>query len=124
MRPGAKRIILLAMAMVLLMVASWRMYAYLNPAPLSQRRFDRQSWLGGNAIERGSMVNDLLSSGRLLGLSRPEVRQLLGDPLAIWDERWTYKVAPGTGIRADLWLYVLEVHFGADGKVTRTELRD
>ena len=47
---------------------------------LWQKPFQREPWRSGTELSRGSMVRDLIQRKILVGRTRTEVRQLLGEP--------------------------------------------
>jgi len=52
----------------------------------NQDQFSSERW-ADNPLERYRMINDLLESSRLKGISKEEVVKLLGRPNAKWQNR-------------------------------------
>src|SRR5258705_1057595 len=46
----------------------------------SDSKFDSKAWKAGGSSSRGAMVQDLTGRGLLIGRTRPEVVDLLGEP--------------------------------------------
>ena len=61
--------------------ASCSVYLYDPTYPLRQREFAADTWREGDVRTRGEMVQDLLDSGRLIGMERGAIVELLGDPV-------------------------------------------
>jgi hypothetical protein len=92
---------------------------------LSRRSFDAAAWRadsdGGRGV-RQRMVDDLLSSGRLDGLTRAQVLDLLGPPDSSGAGSLEYVTGDERGfVRIDSEILVVEV--GRDATVTRAWLR-
>ena len=66
----------------------WRNY--------EQKPFDSQKWRDGDALERGTMIVDLLKKRTINGKTKDEVLELLGEPdkrsTADASEIWHYNV--------------------------------
>ena len=108
-------------ALLLLVFAALAATCAYHMGYLPMRRFDAQVWRDGNRSEtaRVEMIDSLIQSGRLDGLSRAEVLALLGAPnggdyFADWD--LVYRLGQERGlIRIDSeWL---TIRFGPDGRV-------
>jgi len=108
-------------------VACYYVPMFSEPAP---RAFEPELWKaqGESTVlsgipTRASMVDDLLDRGLLIGLSRDEVVEALGDP-------WAFHGADRE--TAPWWVYfvelpiidetVLEVSFGAPGRVAKVRV--
>ena len=91
----------------------------------TNRPFDPAAWREGSIRERGRMVRDLESSGRLLGLKADKVMALLGLPdHGQGNGALDYTVDIGQEFASAPWTYALHVSFGDDGRVRHVELRD
>ncbi len=66
----------------------------------SDKPFNSQEWLAGDAIERGRMYGDIFESRTLEGKSREDVVKLLGEP----DKKATVE-------GREVWLYRIENRF-------------
>jgi len=96
---------------------------------LQARAFDAAAWRLANDEKdlsstgpRSTMIDDLRSSGILEGKTRAEVEGLLGPPLRPYPgetDRLRYLVG-WTGGFIDLDPMVLVIHFGPDGRVSKT----
>lgn len=100
-----------------------------------RQKFDAEVWRSQEGAEHDSdwpprlcMVDDLMSSGRLIGLTNNQVVELLGPPedkgfpFGVSNCDIYYYLGPERGfIRIDSeWLYL---KFGPDGKVSRQRIR-
>jgi hypothetical protein len=97
-----------------------------GPVP---RTFDARLWKAGDITVRGSMVHDLKTGRRLIGLDRPSVVELLGQ--ADYERRnegrgtsLCYTVDPGPRFTSD-WTYTLFVDLSEeDGNVSKVWYTD
>ncbi|QDV35895.1 hypothetical protein [Tautonia plasticadhaerens] len=111
-----------------LLVASAAVIVRLTP-PLYEpffaaREFDAPGWRAGDRLDRGRMTRDLESSGRLLGLDRGQVLDLLGPPDDRTEDSMSYSVDLGHRFGSTPWLYRLRVEFEGRGEVERVLLHD
>ena len=82
-------------------------YASSFPSP---QLFDSNSWLSGNAKNRGSMVRDINDRQLLKGKTKSEIERLLGKPdFVLNDWVWAYKVE--TRFRCNIWDCGMELGF-------------
>jgi len=98
---------------------------------LHARAFDAAAWQLANDEKdisstgpRSTMIDDLRSSGVLEGKTRAEVEGLLGPPLRRYPgetDRLRHLVG-WTGGFMEIDPMVLVIHFGRDGRVSRTSL--
>ena len=82
-----------------------------------QVAFDSEKWKNTPELERG-IFEDALLDGRLIGLSREEIRGLLGGPPASdRSEMWTYGIRyTDVGFNSVEFIYI---RFDASGKATQ-----
>jgi len=72
---------------------------------------------------RGAMVHDLMRHHLPVGMARQEVEQLLGPPSSReTDTDWEYGLGPEIGGWLYMDGYTLDLRFGRDGRLLRTEL--
>ncbi len=99
--------------------------------------FDSEEWkaveAGGPDSPRGTMVSDLLANHELIGLTREQVRELLGDPEFANTSRgrssnqvetapeWIYVLGMYSGFRIDE--DILVIKFDANDRVKRWQVR-
>jgi hypothetical protein len=89
-------------------------------------RFDAEQWKSASDGMRYRFVKDLIYRDLLNGLSRPQLEEMLGDPSFVArDGRYaTYLVKDRTdGILEFNSVYVLQMDFDEQNKVTRTSIR-
>lgn len=122
---------LLGTATPLALLLSWVLLGSVLDSMLHNRDFDAQLWRAHEGVghdpmwpPRLTMVDDLIGSGELDGLSRDQVVALLGPPeLGETDEgnQYIYWLGPERGyLRIDSeWI---AIDFGDDGKVKGYEL--
>lgn len=84
--------------------------------------FNSEKWKNGSELDRGRMSQDLMRSDRLIGLTRPEVLELLGPP--DHDLDLAYRIDIGFRFGFTPWLYVLNVRFDSTGRVVRVSATD
>jgi hypothetical protein len=70
------------------------------------------------------MVDDLSTSGRLLGKNKVEVKAMLGPPEIELPDHWSYKVDIGHRLVSSPWYYYLGLAFDSEEKVDSVELKD
>lgn len=66
----------------------------------SEKPFNSQDWLKGDAVERGRMFSNIFTSRALDGKSQTEVKNLLGEP----DKKQTVE-------GREVWLYYVELRY-------------
>lgn len=91
---------------------------------LAATQFERSLWQAGSQIERGRMARDLESSGRLLGLGREQIIDLLGPPDDQTGASMSYKVDIGHRFGSDPWFYLLRIEFNESGEAESVSLHD
>jgi hypothetical protein len=93
---------------------------------LLSHEFNSQKWKTGTALDRGRMSQDLMRNDRLIGLTRPEVWELLGPPDHHFDDNPTlyYRIDIGFRFGFTPWLYVLHVRFDSAGRVAHVGATD
>ncbi len=99
------------------LIVAWVVYVSYYP----ERDFDKEKWKT-DIEKRYELTDDLIDSGRLIGKTKEEVKELLGqEDLSFDGSRWTYYIGfkPSLfGIDPD----VLEIEF-KDGKVSKCRTR-
>jgi hypothetical protein len=89
------------------------------------KQFDPESWRSASVRDRGRMVDDLMRRDLLVGLSRSEVKRLLGPPDGEVTGWVSYRVDIGHHFISRPWLYSLNIRFRAgDDLVTSFSLDD
>lgn len=91
---------------------------------LLAKKFDPSAWQVGSQVERGRMVRDLISSDKLLGLSREQVVGVLRDPNERSTASMSYTVDIGHRFGLHPWTYQLRIEFKEDGTVETVYLHD
>jgi hypothetical protein len=112
----------------LLLLSSWFVFGNVVENFVHQRTFNQELWRTQNSSAydadwppRLCMVDDLLASGRLNGMSKRQVNELLGPPDQTQIYRVSYYLGPERGfIRIDS--ETLMIEFGVDGKVSRQKI--
>jgi hypothetical protein len=108
----------------------WLIFGHNFENFMHQRKFDDQIWRSQSKSEpysdwppRLCMVDDLLASGRLNGMTKSQVIEFLGPPVAPYSEGlgFSYYLGPERGfIRIDSETLIVE--FGVDGKLSRARI--
>lgn len=88
--------------------------------------FNSEKWKAGTLLDRGRMSQDLMRSDRLIGLTRPEVLDLLGPPDHDLkpDLDLPYRIDIGFRFCLSPWLYVLWVRFDSTGRAVHVSATD
>lgn len=125
---GACILLFVAVAWLLLHPLAW----WTLTIGWGDRPFDSGGWKTAPTMQqdrdgehnpRGAMVRSLCRSGQLRGLTRAEVRDVLGEPDTLAyppttsDEAWHYYIGWYSGFHMDP--DFLAVGFGPDGRVVR-----
>lgn len=106
-------------ALAIVAVAAGALFLWLQEDQGGELPFDSARWTAASRREdaevRGRMVEDLVQSGRLLGLSREQLQDLLGPPDRSGPTTAIYYLGREPGIPIDsFWLLV---HLTLDGRV-------
>ena len=86
---------------------------------IKSEKFDKEKWKAGTQIERGNMSTDLIESEILIGKSKSEVINLLGEPKDSSNTNFHYIVDFGYMTSFDL-----NIYFNNSLKVHKTDLSD
>lgn len=122
-----RRLGVMLLAVVLMIVSAAvivRFSPQLYEPFFAARGVDAPGWREGDRLDRGRMARDLESSGRLLGLDRGQVLDLLGPPDDRTEGSMSYSVDLGDRFGSHPWLYRLRVEFDGRGEVERVLLHD
>jgi hypothetical protein len=130
-RPPPRRLFFVTVAVGIggaILPPAWLLFGHHIENALHRRSFDSAVWKRevlstrhGDWPPRLCMVDDLLASGRLDGLTEPGVVALLGPPDSKLAGDWYYHLGPERGfIRIDS--ESLVVGFGEDGKANRSRI--
>ncbi len=69
---------------------------------------------------RGGMAHDIKTNVLRIGMTKPEVENLLGQPDAIEAETHEYFLGMCSGLRIDM--DTLDVHFNSEGQLTKIQV--
>ena len=119
---------ILALGSVPLLLLSWVFFGHEVKNFVHQRTFNQEVWKTQNSFAHDAdwpprlcMVDDLLASGRLTGMSKGQVIDLLGPPDGTQDAGVSYYLGPERGlIRIDS--ETLMIEFGGNGKVSHQKI--
>ena len=94
-----------------------------RPPALSIVPFSSVEWKKGDPALRGKMAKQVCGLRLLRGRSQQEVLSILGEPDRRTDDRWDYRVDPGTKFVGGTWTSNLVVTY-QNHAVANIELRD
>lgn len=83
----------------------------------AETAFEAEGWRGGSLRTRGAMARDLVRRGGLDGLDARRVMEILGEPDASTEGRWSYVVYRGVRITWRGSAHRLRVDFDGEGWV-------
>ena len=112
----------------LLLLSGWFVFGHVVENFVHQRTFNQEIWKTKSSSAHDAdwpprlcMVDDLLASGRLTGMSKGQVIDLLGPPDGTQDAGVSYYLGPERGlIRIDS--ETLMIEFGGNGKVSHQKI--
>jgi hypothetical protein len=121
-------VIILALGSAPLLLLSWFLFGDALENFVHQRTFNQELWKTQNSSAHDAdwpprlcMVDDLLASGRLNGMSKKQVIELLGPADGTQDAGVSYYLGPERGpFGIDSETLIIE--FGEDGNVCRQEI--
>ncbi|HCE44721.1 MAG TPA: hypothetical protein DET40_14360 [Lentisphaeria bacterium] len=99
-----------------------------NYGKITQKSFNSKEWILGNELTRGEMARDLVSSKVLIGKTKEEVVELLGQPSSskssFNNDRFYYIVDIGRGSYVFDMPCKLNLYFDGDNKVEDAYVAD
>lgn len=87
--------------------------------------FDSELWKTGDLRTKGKMTDNILNDSLLIGKTKTEILDLLGEPDQQTETRLHYTVDPGIKYMGEPWTYWLSVEMDSlSGKVKGVWLMD
>ena len=91
---------------------------------LRRTDFKSSSWIEGSPSDRARLVNDLVDSELLIGLTREQVSALLGPADFPVNEGIGYTIDRGHTFGSTPWMYTLSIRFDETGRVEEAWVHD
>ncbi|MEZ4887017.1 MAG: hypothetical protein R3E32_19965 [Chitinophagales bacterium] len=96
-----------------------------SESELNNVKFSSEKWKVSDWREKGRMTDDIVENDLLIGKTKTEIVEMLGEPVQQTEDRFHYTVDIGIKYMYDTWLYWLSVDFDTiEHKVNQVWLAD